>query len=489
MSDAIRLLIVDDEPPVIEGLRATIERELPGFTVVGSASNGREAIEHARTLHPDVVLLDVQMPGIDGIEALRTMREQGVRSIAILVTAYERFDVARRGYGLGVRDYLVKPVGPRTIREALHKAEEEIRRERDRDAHVVEISEGHTRVLRIVERALLHLLLAGAAGTSIVREMLEHLALDGRTVLPVLVHHDTRRPAREICDRVRYTVHGLVGPIDPGRILALEFRPGPDPAAIRARIERALRGGDGETDATLTLGDVAPLEGIGAAVRELVGATTLTPDIELFRLRTAIVRSVRLGDAAAATALLDEYVGESARYGIVAEALEALLVMAADATGGHRGATVDRALAAIVESRKLHDVEAAIGVARERLREWIGSAEEGSLTPMVRSAVTIVRSEFDSELSIEEIADRLSVSSSHLSRTFSAEVGQPLSAYLADVRLQHACELLEAGELSIKEIAVRCGYRDPNYFSRAFRGATGVAPSEYARDRSNREQA
>lgn len=489
MSDAVRILIVDDEPPVIEGLRATIERELPGFVVVGSASNGREAIEHARTLHPEVILLDVQMPGIDGIEALRTMREQGVRSIAILVTAYERFDVARRGYGLGVRDYLVKPVGPRTIRDALQKAEGEIRRERERDAHVVEMAEGHTRVLRTVERALLHLVLVGATGTTIVQEMLGQLELDPRAVLAILVEHEPSVPSDELCDRLRYTVHGLLGPIGPGRVLALEFRPGPEPIVIRSRIERALVA-DQIAPVRVRAAEVVPLDRAAEKVRELLGAAARAPDIGLFRLRTAIVRAVRLADVDGACALLDEYVAEAARAGVVSEAVEALLVMVADATGGHRGATADRALEAIVESRRLHDVDASVRAARERLREWIGTVEEGgALTPIVRAAVEIVRTEFDRDLSIEEIADRLSVSASHLSRTFSTEVGQPLSAYLADVRLQHACELLEAGELSIKEIAQRCGYRDPNYFSRAFRGATGAAPSEYARERSHRAEA
>ncbi len=485
MPDAIRVLIVDDEPPVIEGLHATIARELPGFSVVGSASNGREAIGKARTLQPDVLLLDVQMPGIDGIEALRTMREQGLRSIAILVTAYERFDVARRGYGLGVRDYLVKPVGPRTVREALGRAEIEIRAEREREAHVVEITEGNTRMLAIVERALLHLILAGAADASIVREMIVCLGLDGASVVPVLIHHNKdAATAAELADRLHYAVHGLVGVVGPGRMLALAFYPRQTAHEVGERIRRSLAQSGAGADFRVEVGGVAPLGDIPAEVETLSKAVTLMPDAGLFRLRTKIVRAVRLADRSQAMATLDEYVSCATECGVVPEALEALLVAVADVTTSHRGAIVDRALETIVEARRLHDLESAVASARRHLNEWIDSvAATDSLSEIVRAAVRIVREEFAADLSIDNIADRLNVSPSHLSRTFSAEVGLPLSAYLADLRIQRAGDLLEAGALSVKEIAARCGFRDPNYFSRAFRGATGLTPSEFARSR------
>jgi len=484
--DVLRVLIVDDEPPVIEGLAATIDREIPSYRVVGSAANGRQAIEKARELQPDVILLDVQMPGVDGIDALRTMREQGVQAIAILVTAYERFDVARRGYGLGVRDYLVKPVGPRTIREVLAKAESEIRQERERESHVVEMAEGKTRMLQTLERALLHLVLAGLPDSPAVPEMLSQLGLDGLTVVPVVifVHRPPEAGISELAERLQYTVHGLVGVIATDRIVALAFHGKDSAAQVRERIERSLAFQSQSSHLKVQVADPVPLHQVAAVISHLSGSNRTAPHVRLHQLRGATVRAVRTGDILRAYSLFDEYVRLASRSGVVAEAVEALLVLAADAVNTHRGAAVDRALETILSYRKLSDTEGQVELARRHLAIWAqldGTTQ--SLSSAVRAAVELVRNEFDRDLSIEGIAGRLQISPSHLSRTFSAQVGQPLSAYLADVRMQHASNLLRAQEHSVKEIATLCGYRDPNYFSRVFRAATGLSPSEYSKRR------
>jgi len=91
-----RILVVDDEKPVIEGISHIVRRDLAReFEVVGSASSGRVAIEKAAVLSPDLVLMDVRMPGISGMDAIREMRKRGSTAYVILITAYERFDIAR----------------------------------------------------------------------------------------------------------------------------------------------------------------------------------------------------------------------------------------------------------------------------------------------------------------------------------------------------------------------------------------------------------
>ena len=484
MSDPFSVLIVDDEPPVIEGLKAAISRELPEFYVVGSATNGREAIESARALQPDVILLDVQMPGIDGIEALRTMRSQGIRSLAILVTAYERFDVARRGYGLGVREYLVKPVGPRTIRTALETARDEIEAERERHAEAVRVVETRTQMLRIVEGALLHLVLAGAADSPIVTEILRYLCLDGRSVLPLLVRfeHDSKKAA-ELAERLRYTVHGPVGQIDRGVILALAFDVEGSVTQYVERITQAAESA-GLDSVQTRAGEPQPIDAATEGLQRLVGLESIVPDSRLYDLRAAVVRAVQSGDSDLATQKLDSYMEAAAEYAATVPALEALLVTISDAVGNRAGANADIAVQAILEARRAGDPAAIRQAIRRRILGWIDSSKVGvNLSSSVAAAMEIMRAEFRSDLSIEEIADRLAVSSSHLSRLFSAELGQPPSAYLTDVRIRHATELLEQGDLSIKEIAAQCGYRDPNYFSRAFRTATGQSPSDFSRTR------
>jgi two-component system, LytTR family, response regulator AlgR len=112
-------LIVDDEAPARARLRSLVE-ELPGVTVVGEAANGREALELCASLEPDVVLLDVRMPGMDGIEVARHLGAFEDPPAVIFTTAYDEYAVeAFEAQAVG---YLLKPVRREKLERALQRA-------------------------------------------------------------------------------------------------------------------------------------------------------------------------------------------------------------------------------------------------------------------------------------------------------------------------------------------------------------------------------
>jgi DNA-binding NarL/FixJ family response regulator len=88
MSDSIRILVVDDHPIVRDGLVAILTTQ-PDFEVVGEAPNGAEAVERARLLNPDLMLLDLEMPGMDGVEVIRRLREAMPEIRVIVFTAFD----------------------------------------------------------------------------------------------------------------------------------------------------------------------------------------------------------------------------------------------------------------------------------------------------------------------------------------------------------------------------------------------------------------
>lgn len=119
----IRALIVDDEPLARRGIRQLLERE-PDVTVVGEARNGREALRALRTLDPELVFLDVQMPEVDGFGVLRAVGPERMPPV-IFVTAYDAFAV--RAFDAHAIDYLVKPLREARFAEAVQRVRERLR--------------------------------------------------------------------------------------------------------------------------------------------------------------------------------------------------------------------------------------------------------------------------------------------------------------------------------------------------------------------------
>ncbi len=113
VEDQIRVLIADDHPVVREGLRAMLE--IGGMNVVGDAASGREAIDLARETRPDVVLMDIRMPGIDGLAATRLIKQQKPDMAVIMLTSYDSRDYLRRSLEAGASSYILKGMTADTL--------------------------------------------------------------------------------------------------------------------------------------------------------------------------------------------------------------------------------------------------------------------------------------------------------------------------------------------------------------------------------------
>lgn len=105
-----KLLIVDDEPIVREGIKNLIPWEDYNFQLVGEAKDGKEGLKKIMELKPDLVLVDIKMPGLSGIELIKTAKEQGHQSKFVILTGYSDFEYAKSAIHLGVRGYLLKPI-------------------------------------------------------------------------------------------------------------------------------------------------------------------------------------------------------------------------------------------------------------------------------------------------------------------------------------------------------------------------------------------
>ncbi|MFP4376635.1 MAG: helix-turn-helix domain-containing protein [Spirochaetales bacterium] len=486
MSDAITLFIVDDEPPVIEGLRTVVERDLASFSVCGWALNGREALDGVRKHQPDVLLLDIHMPGADGIEVLRTLRERGESCYTILVTAYERFDVASRAFGLGVREYLLKPVSPRRLAECLHHAQASIIEARRREQQLLEAAETSQSALGLAEQLLVQQVEHGREDVTAINELTEHLGSRVERCLPALVHVEADDPVvadvrREVRSRSEFSLRALFGREQAGRFAVLV------PSSMRSREElleqfrtivREVASHRG-VHASVQCGSEVALRDAGREFATMDGRR-IAPSPELAALRSRLASESELGQRGAHDTF-EAYVRVAAEGHALRPALLALIA----ALGGRApaaGGDLDPVTASLADALGAQDERDLVALARRLVAGRIDGADSGrSFSPLVQRAVEMVRQDPAGKVSLEWMAERLSVSPGHLSRMFSGETGKTFVEFLSESRVDHACRLIRETSLTIKEVAFESGYNDPNYFSRAFKRLRGVTPTEYAR--------
>ena len=117
-----KIMLADDEGIVIDSLNYIIEKNFGEECLVKFAKTGRKVIELAESFRPDIAIMDIQMPGINGIDAMKEIREFNKSTIFIVMSAYDKFDYAREAINLGVLEYLNKPVEQSKIVEVLKRA-------------------------------------------------------------------------------------------------------------------------------------------------------------------------------------------------------------------------------------------------------------------------------------------------------------------------------------------------------------------------------
>lgn len=115
----MRIVIVEDEVQTREGLSRLIERIDPRYRVVGSAANGQKGLELIYDKRPDVVITDIRMPQMDGLEMIESLARLNVTPKYIVISAFSEFSYARRAMSFGVSEYLLKPISMMELKQAM----------------------------------------------------------------------------------------------------------------------------------------------------------------------------------------------------------------------------------------------------------------------------------------------------------------------------------------------------------------------------------
>jgi two-component system response regulator YesN len=496
-----RIYLVDDEQPVLDGLSVTLRKNFPDLKICGTARSGMAALEGIAAEKPDIVIMDVRMPGMSGIDTLREVNKILPDTVSVLLTAYERFDIAQDAYTLGVYKYLVKPVAQelfiRTITGALSRLEE-IKAAGLKAAGEREKAE----LLRpLLETGFMYTLIMGDSGSPLLRAYGEQLGLvkdgvirghfaaifkrKGPGLKDVwLREEETGRIKQEITNRLDCLTGSPIGGILP----------------VFVGNDRNIQTRDALKEAFAAINNPVLMFSVSTARQDqelkLSWAEALDFIHEDFTPKGAGSRD---------TALEKELIFDSLKEGNIAALRKAFITWV---SSGGEPAALERAVIAgalsalagggAADILAAGQAQAAIDTADQEgaayaahtLISHLFRINAGDLPYIYRdkriqTALRFVAEHYSEQISLEDAAEKAGLSPAHLSRLLSAETGATFTSHLSEHRIDRACEELLSGRYAIKEIAFLCGYPDANYFSRAFKKAMGLTPSEYVKQKGD----
>jgi len=268
-----RVLIIDDSDEVRD-IIANLILEPAGYRVL-TANNGADGFRLVKEEHPDLVILDEQMPGMTGIQVLRAMRDQSIQIPVIFMTAFGSEDLAVQAFRLGVRDYVIKPFEPQEMAQAIERALTEVRLRRERDQLVAQLGEANRRL----QQQLQELNTLYSIGRSVTSR------LDLEVVLPRVV---------EAAVFLTRAEEGLLLLLDPetGELMLRAAKNVDEKQArqLRLRVQDSLAGQVFRSGEPLLITEGQPKVVTGYLVHSLIYAPLRTPERGIFGLLGVVNR-------------------------------------------------------------------------------------------------------------------------------------------------------------------------------------------------------
>ena len=459
-------VIVDDEPVIRFGIKASIDWHELGVNVVGDFANGRQALQCIESQRVDLLITDIKMPVMDGLELARRALACRPGMKIVLVSSYNDFEYVREGLRLGVTDYILKPtLEPKELQALLLRCIERLEAERAAAAPASSKDADRRLWAQELRRYLLHPeadrapaaappWLAGAYTAVYLR------ADDVESIEEQCGYLHKAMLYEELEERVLAAEPEGVGFQAAENDWAL-FLPGFAPAERLARLK-------GELEAS---------SGIGLTCGYARGSGAAALRVAYEEGRRAAAKRFFLGKG-----LLLESDASSGDVG----AEETIKRQAVESLSSRRGSRMD--VTTLLEwGERLKKAETAAEL-RALLERSIPEAERTAADAppratgndrLMRQAVDYVHAHYAGPLTLQQVADHVFLSKNYFCLLFKKHTNQNFIDYVIDLRIRKAKELLKTTDLRIYEVAESSGFNDVKYFSKLFKKMTTVSPGDY----------
>lgn len=503
----MRIVIVEDEIKIREGMGKLIESQTDHI-VLSEAADGEEGLEMILRFKPDLVITDIRMPKMDGLEMIKELSDRKMPVHVVILTGYSEFDYAKKAIRYGVDDYLLKPLAVDDVKEMLDKIEERIRKEQltngTPELHIRNLIFGGDKLLEknlsILEdicgfpRIGVYELFEGYIGSAAAsyREEMEqsveslknkycelkinYIYMENLQKAYLLVQGNRDEASLKTFEKSFYNRMILTYQNKEERAIwtKKQFQ----------RLEE-LKTTVLELDRLLSYALVLKnREWLTAEDAEAYQPVPFESPADIYnRIRNAICQGDKEGLKKGGEAFLiymqqGHFEVEDIRrafvksYYLIGDTLQ----------------EIDRSLYNHLKaSNLLRNIESAVtwheleNAYRDVIQVITGAKvkREDISNYIIKRAINYIREHYQEGITQEEVSRELEITPEYLSTLFNREMGINFSTFLKQFRMSHAKRLLKGTDMKIYEIAKAAGYSDPKYFQRVFKEEIGVSPGEY----------
>ena len=521
-----KVILVDDEAEVIDMIEKKIHWNDLGFEVAGSATNGVKALELVEKLQPDVVLTDIKMPYMDGLELSRRLNREYPNIYIMLCTGFDEFEYAKEAVHLEIKEYMLKPVNATELSESLTNLKHTLDREREEKLNVKKLNDYFQEVLPKLQSNFFISLIEGRVEKRDYERFLQAYQVDMKGPLfgcvifhtsenhvpegmnPLLLSMSVEREIKQrlmdqwncqefiymgntllileldaedeitqitdACDRFcRWAYRCLLYTSDAADVcdslyeISLSYE-----RAREAVSYRVLYG----TKRAINIGEIVPKEQIKPVQSEESRMQML-------------LRAIRIGDSAEIERAAHE---EMEKLHKNTETMSQYNLATMEIVSGFFKFCTDNSLDFNKISGNMQNIyekvsqmdesslTAWIVQMSETISEKLKCARNSSARRLIVEAQNIVKERYmEADISLDEVCAVLGVSNSYFSSVFKKEAGKSFISYLTDYRMDIAAEMILNTDEKSYTIAEKVGYLDANYFSYVFKKKFGVSPSKY----------
>ena len=534
----LKIMIVDDELYFREALKVSIPWTELGFIVCAEAKNGKDALEKAIELNPDIMIVDINMPIMDGLELVRNVKKKGIDCKIIILTGHSEFNYAKQAVQLGVHNYILKPVDDEELIKSLIESKKTIEKEASIKIEVDSLRQQVKDSLPLLKDKLLNELIQGNTirdRNETVKKM-EYLNVNVNSkyyqVVAIELEYEESQDSNDEDKQLwKFAVSNISGEVLAEQyvfdmcydtedriciIIGIEETENKNDISpiLYNRLELIRNAVQKHLDFAITIGTgnvkndlfdihasykeaiVALKNKLTAGKNNIISYSTVSDSVIKRNLftgehRSRLLLNLRTADETEVQKLIrqifiemnDENVHHEILFVVCIELVAVCLEYIVEAGLSLKDILPNNRLNIIEELQSkgsIHGMEDWIKEIYRHTLELTRRNRSTKVSKLIREVKNYIALNYQNDsLSIDEIANKLFVNYAHLCFVFKRDTGCTINEYLTEFRIKKAKELFDSGNMLVLDVASKVGYADANYFGKCFKKYFGLAPSKY----------